>query len=454
MKKILLSILVSSVFSPSFASESQKKEFDLLSAQYAQTKKYNIPAVKKLACNGYVEAQTTMAKIGVQENNLFKYSFWLLEAAQRGDKSSQRSIATNYDRGLGLGKNDKEGYKWFYLFSKGQSSSQWDKNHWGKKLSSKEMEEVELSANKFKPLEEKEVKNCDVAFQFFTDTQQRLVEIDKKKATTIKDGANERNVKIVESLKDKNDIDSQVKKVVAYYESARINKLNLEEKNKFLALLKDLTDKKNPQALMVLARMNMEGLAAPKNIPQAIAIYESLAQINFKPAIFALEYMNNRKLLPEQNKANLIKRYENSTDSSDKLRLASMYIIGMGVPKDTAKGMAIYDTLIKAGNKDAKKAVGNLYLSNALSKREPAKAIVMLEDVAKSGDEITQNFLAAYYMKNNDNQTNHPRALFWYKKLAEESSTFAAYNNLAQLYVKHPALKDEASSVAYGMIKR
>ena len=42
------------------------------------------------------------------------------------------------------------------------------------------MEEVELSANKFKPLEEKEVKNCDVAFQFFTDTQQRLVEIDRE----------------------------------------------------------------------------------------------------------------------------------------------------------------------------------------------------------------------------------------------------------------------------------
>jgi len=128
---------------------------------------------------------------------------------------------------------------------------------------------------------------------------------------------------------------------------------------------------------------------AAKRYDEARRVLERAAEAGSASAANSLGiiYLNGMGL-PKKDEAKAAAYYDFAARAGDvraMRNLAKMRVLGIGVPRDGAKGMELYRRAAAGGSVVAKYELGLMYLEGKVAPRDPAKAKKLLEEAAKSG---------------------------------------------------------------------
>lgn len=129
--------------------------------------------------------------------------------------------------------------------------------------------------------------------------------------------------------------------------------------------------------------------------------------------------------------------------------LGIMYNAGMGCPKDTAKGSALFQKSANGGYQEAQNALGTCYLTGecaGISRGSVAEAIKWYTTAADQNDCYAMSNLGGLYNLGQGVPVDKAKAFKWYKKSVDSGCT-TDLQNLAAMYEKGEGVqKDKAES--------
>jgi TPR repeat protein/transglutaminase-like putative cysteine protease len=135
-------------------------------------------------------------------------------------------------------------------------------------------------------------------------------------------------------------------------------------------------------------------------------------------------------------------------DARVQIELAQRLLIGAGLPRDTASGVALIERRAEAGDPGAQTTIGNFYFSGFGVERNPETAAAWLQKAAAQHDPKGTVDLALLYMRGAGVPQDYGRAADLVKPLADQGYP-AALDALGLLHLNgQGAAKDERLAVA------
>lgn len=116
-------------------------------------------------------------------------------------------------------------------------------------------------------------------------------------------------------------------------------------------------------------------------------------------------------------------------------KLGVMYIIGRGVERDCAKGIALYQKAARKGHLQAINNLGVEYHRGRCLARDDREAVRYYTMAAEAGHVGAQNNLGALYKKGEGVKKDYPEAIKWYLRTAASMKGGpGVYNELGELF--------------------
>jgi len=126
-------------------------------------------------------------------------------------------------------------------------------------------------------------------------------------------------------------------------------------------------------------------------------------------------------------------------------KIGYMYLKGLGVPKHTDEAMYWFKKAAKQGNAEAENQLGNIYLTTAnlntifdymfsnphgknIEIKDYQKALYWYKKAAEQGYAKAANHLGAIYANGLGVPQNYSKAVYWYKKAAKKGFALAEFN--------------------------
>jgi TPR repeat protein len=137
-----------------------------------------------------------------------------------------------------------------------------------------------------------------------------------------------------------------------------------------------------------------------------------------------------------KNSAKALELYEESAKSGyapAQFTLGVSYERGQGVSKDLAKAVALYQQAADQGNSDAQTSLGRLYYAGQGVPKDLGKAAELFEKSADQGNAFGQMYLGHLYRNGQGVAQDWQKAAELYQKAADQGNAFAQ-DYLGQLY--------------------
>jgi len=186
-----------------------------------------------------------------------------------------------------------------------------------------------------------------------------------------------------------------------------------------------------------------QGLGVPINIPEAVRLYKEAVDLGnpLAKGRLARIYFSGNGVLVDNTEADLLvkgiaKEVTKSAESNiavAQIILASMYIDGLGVPRDQAEGLK---WLRKAADQNLSLAQSNLgvvYENGVGVERDYSEAVKWYRKAAEQNLAIAQGYLGDMYYFGKGVDKDNLEAVKWYRKSADQNFAHAE-NNLGRMY--------------------
>ncbi|RGG64365.1 sel1 repeat family protein [Eubacterium sp. AF17-7] len=207
----------------------------------------------------------------------------------------------------------------------------------------------------------------------------------------------------------------------------------------------------NEYAKYMLGKMMYYGQGTDKNLDEAFDMFMTVADENAYAAYKAanmLEQGEANDNIEKYNKEELymkalkgfVKMEDRQEDDNLEFRIGMMYINGMGVSKDTDKGISWIEKAAEGKNIYAINKLANIYLDSG-NEEKIITAINYLKDAANNGkDAMAMYTLGNIYSTEKYGMYDLKTAKNWYMKSENLGNEIASYK-LGKIYLKENEIK-------------
>jgi len=117
-----------------------------------------------------------------------------------------------------------------------------------------------------------------------------------------------------------------------------------------------------------------------------------------------------------------------TTRADDANKIANMYHLGMGVPRDMKKAFEFYQIAAELGNTDAQVDLGDMYYYGKETAQTYEKANYWYEKAAKNGNATAQMNLGYAYLNGKGVEMNYVKARNWLEIAVKKGQPSAMYH--------------------------
>ncbi len=197
-------------------------------------------------------------------------------------------------------------------------------------------------------------------------------------------------------------------------------------------------DKKNAEALYQQGTLHYSGQMGPKDLGQAIKLWEKSAMLGHTEAMFAMGVMHDKGEGVPKNAAKAIQWWEKAGQQGHDKAIYNIgwkYFNGKDVPQDFVKAAQYYEKAANLGNVTAQYNIGAMYDRGRGVPRDAATAVKWYQKAAEKGFALAQNNLGVMHYEGDGVPKNLSTAVHWHQKAAAQGSA-SAQKNLGGMYAR------------------
>jgi TPR repeat protein len=205
-------------------------------------------------------------------------------------------------------------------------------------------------------------------------------------------------------------------------------------------------EEKNAKALYEQGTLNYTGRVVPRDLTQAVKLWQKAAALGNSDAQFALGVIYDKGEGEPKNTAKAMEWWQKAAQqghATAQYNLGCKYYEGNDVPMDLARAAQYYEKAAAQGNMTAQFNIGVMYEKGRGVPKAPDKAARWYRKAADNGFAHAQNNLGTMYYAGEGVPKNLAMATRWYQKSAAQGEP-SAQKNLGKMYADGKGVTKDA----------